>query len=456
MSQQLYILLGKYGDLCELLRLCGLKASRGEHVTVMVSKQYADLLDGISYVDRLVFDGKPHELEQAHTEALKHSDKVKVCQVVGPAEAVRKLVYVPNGSKGALTDSFVKEMWRVCGHLNDWKETARLHFDRRDKQREAKLFEPYISKKRQRILVMAESQSSPFPYANLLWTLLRLKFPKAQLVDLSEVKAERPYDLLTFFEQADALVSVDTFHLHLAAAVPTLPVVAITNDKPSLWFGSPWQPQYVRYIRYGDFPGRCTEILDAIEGCRKEPAEIQQPDFRIVHVWSQYEVGPTNHKRHEAAAKTWAKAYESGNWTPMPIEWGMCGNDTGNVLKDDKRLPFVKDVFRLACQKSRPDDLILWTRADACMSWMILEDLNKDSLVYSHRSLRDSEGLMYHPAIDLFAFPKKWWQAKQHDFPNFVMGYDHHWQRVLLEMLKKDGAKELPFMVWREMEKEAA
>lgn len=456
MSQPLYLLLGKYGDLCELLRLCGLKASRGERITVMVAKQYADLLDGVSYVDRLIFDGKPHELEQAFMEALKHSDKAKVVQVVGPAELVQKLVYVPNGSRGALTDSFVKEMWRVCGGLNDWKENAPLYFDRRDKQREAKLFEPFISKKRQRILVMPQSQSSPFPYANLLWKLLELQFPKAQLIDLSKLKAERPYDLLTFYEQADALVSVDTFHLHLAAAVPTLPVVAITNDKPNLWFGSPWQPQYVRYIRYGDFPGRCVEMLDAVENYRSS-VSIWSGDYRIIHVWSQYEVGPNNYERHELAAKTWQEAYKNGYWVSMPIEWGMCGNDTSNVLKDDRRLPFVKDVFRLACQRARPDDTILWTRTDACMSAKIGAKFAKPGmLAYSHRTVVDDSEEIYNPAIDLFAFPKRWWQAHQHEFPNFVLGYDHHWQRVLFEMLKKDGAVELPFMVWREVGKEAA
>ena len=46
------------------------------------------------------------------------------------------------------------------------------------------------------------------------------------------MKAERFYDLLALFERAKCLVTVDTAHLHLAYACPTLPVVAIIGANP--------------------------------------------------------------------------------------------------------------------------------------------------------------------------------------------------------------------------------
>ena len=57
---------------------------------------------------------------------------------------------------------------------------------------------------------------------------------RCRIVDLCDVRASRIYDLLGLFERASLLITGDTYALHLATAVPRLPVIALVNDNPFL------------------------------------------------------------------------------------------------------------------------------------------------------------------------------------------------------------------------------
>jgi len=471
MTQRILIQLGKTGDVINLLPLALIASKSGKRLAIMACKEFAGVLDGCSYVDAIPFDGGLTDIAKAVEEAKKLSSDVVCCQVLGPPEVVNEYALKPSGKAYSDTESFAKEAWRICGQLDQWKHQPPLVFDQRSEVREAALLSKLNawitgapgeaamnrSKKTKRLLLVAlDGTSSPFKYKRLVMELCRGKFWRTHnVIDLAEYKSERIYDLLALYEKASVLVASDSAPLHLAWAVRKLPVVALINDQPTLWHGSPWRPTHIRHIRYGDFFDRAVEIIEAIEsigdlGCPFNPRHTYN-GCRIVHVWSRYEETEKNAPRRQAAKDSWIRHYANDRWVSCPIEVGSVAKDSANTVKDELRVPLVKDVIRLAMLRADDDDLICLTRADTCFPEdPITKTLVEYAPCYARRMVRDANGrFTYHPAVDLFAFTKKWWRERQRDFPDLLLGKDFYWHRVLMEFIKLNGGKELPFTVYQ-------
>lgn len=270
------ICLGRNGDLMIGMSLFHhIWKTTGIKPQVIVSKDYADTLSGCSYIEPIVFDGNFMQLHEAHKLALLFNKKPVIVQVAGPKTVLDRLVYGGKGLKRG-TDSFQKEMYRVSGHLDLWRFNLPLVFDKRDKEREGRLWDElstdwhYKRKKQPLILVSTSGFSSPFQYTELLWELLKNRFSVGyNVVDISNLKAERIYDLLGIYEKAHCLIATDSAALHLAHAVPTLPVCALIADTPELWHGSAWRPNHISYIRYKNFARDYQVMFNAIENIGK-------------------------------------------------------------------------------------------------------------------------------------------------------------------------------------------
>jgi predicted GH43/DUF377 family glycosyl hydrolase len=458
-NQRIYIQLGKAGDVINLLPLLYLDAQEGKRAAFMVAKDYGSILEGCSYLDPIIFDGHPYELDRAVLLAKSRSDDVKCCQINGPPELVKKFSYEPAGYDKARTGSFLKESWNIAGRLADWAAQPPLVFDRRNPEREAALVDSVIARGREPILVATGGQTSPFPYLDLLLELLRLRFLRRRpVIDLGKVEAEKIYDLLGLFEKAHCLVATDSAPLQLARACE-VPVVALVNDRPLLWNGSDWRPNHVCHIRYRDFPRRAIEMLAAIEGIG-DPGFVKPVGRKIIHAWSGYEESEANKDRRAQAVATWEPLYRDGRWWSTCIEVGALGKDSRySDLGDTQRYPFVRDVIRLACERADADDLICLTRCDTAFVHSLTPRLLSDAPCWSHRILRatgeDDNGHTFHPAVDLFCFSKAWWIENQGEYPaGMVLGLDHHWYRILLEIMRLRGGRELREAVWRDHPKE--
>lgn len=457
MTQKIITLLGRVGDILAFLPVLHAEFKNGQRCGLLVAEEFSGVMDGIGYADKIVFKGDCWDLTKAMAQAWTLSSDVKCVQVAGPPELVKQFSYQPNGQEMALTDSFVKESWKLSGHFALWKTQPPLIFDRRDKARETKLLEAFPKKKKV-ILVAADGKTSPFPHRDLLFKLLKLNFePKYVVVDLAKFKAERIYDLLALYERVHCLVACDSAPLHLAQACPDLPVVALSNDTPSLWHGTPWRANHVCYIRYKDFGNRAVEMLDAIEeiggfGTMKGSAAVK--GRKVVHVWSQYDVTPDNLERHKAACWEWQNVYgEAQNWIACRIDLRAIGKDSRTILKDEKPFPGLKEVVRLGCFRAKDDDVIVLTRADTQFGGPLTkfqyvpsfarrtlrENLLKSECQTSADSFQDT----WHPVCDLFIFTRAWWFEHEKELPDLVMGQDHHWPRVLMELIKKHGGTEL-------------
>lgn len=448
MSQRINILLAKVGDLLAFLPLMWHENQKGNRQAIMTCKTFASVLDGCGYVDVIPFDGHPWEIEKAFVEAKKLSTDVKVVQVAGPPEVVKRLTYEANGQEKATTESFAKEPWKLLNRLEVWKDQPPLIFDKRNEEREVALLALQRLDDRAPILIAASGITSPFPYRALLFELVTRRFLEHQIIDLSTIKAERLYDLIPLYEKAHCLITTDTAHMHLCNAVRALPVVALTQDSPSLWSGSPWKPQHIFHCRYRDFPARAIDLLNSIEmiGMVGTHFRADTKSPKIIHLQNAYqEWCPTK------GADEWSEEYgATDRWIWTPIEPGALGRDSRySPIKDKERNPFVKDAIRLACLRAKDDDLICWTHNDAVLKFGATDDLLKSVPCFSHRTEKDERGQTHHPDVDLFAFTKSWWQSRTSEYPDMVMGSDHHWGRVMKELILKHGGKELPLITWR-------
>lgn len=445
MSNRLYIMLARAGDIISVFPLLKSESDLGQRPSLMVQREFAGLMEGISYADCTVFDGHWLDLDRATAAAKAISDDVKCIQCTGSTETVKRCTYEPSGMTHAECDSFCKEPYRIADKLDLWRTQPRLVFDRRNRDRELGLRQRLVPNKKKVILVAVSGISSPFPYKRTLLELLRLKFKTGYaIVDLSEVKADAFYDLLGLYESAHCLIASDSAPLHLAQACPNLPVVALVQDKPTLWYGSAIRANHICFMRYSDFGARAVEILDAVQDVTR--LWWKSKTATIIHAWSAYELTDENRERHEQASSTWNKDYDSGHWLSRPTQLGASGRDSHIALKDSRRFPFVKDVIRIAAM-SAPDDkaIICLTRYDTCFGDTITDSLLNENLpVWSHRTIRDKAGDTHHPVCDFFAFTLAWWKEHQEECPDLILSPDPWWPRVFMSLLKKGGGRELP------------
>ena len=417
-----YIQLADYGALLNLLPLCLADfESTGKRSAIVTTKPYADLREGVSYVDCKVVDCQPHEMDKAVEWAKSNCGGDIVCtQVNGPIEMVKQFTYEAVGQKSAVTTSWQKEQWKVAENLDRWDECLPLKFDRRDTVREARLMRSVLPNnpgKKPIMLLALNGKSSPFPHKDLLAHLLKTTFgDRWRIIELP--RAARLYDLLALYERASLLVAVDSSPLHLAWAVRDLPVIALANDQPLLWAGSSWRPNMAWYCRYGDFLSRWREMLDVVGEMTDG-----KPSADGFSVWSEYE--------------TKAKAGAYRFWFDLPISIGACGRDSAGLLKDPKRVPYLRDCLRMAIQKAKPGELISLTRPDI----LIGDDgrSNENQAAYAYRM---QEGA-FSPICDLFTAPREWWKDALQDIPDLLLGSDYWWNQCLWAVFLRRGAVDI-------------
>ena len=104
----------KIGDIIGVIPIAYAAHLRGERYGIMACSEFASVLDGISYADKIVFEGKPWQLKEAYEQAKKLCDNVVVTAVNGPIDVIQKYAYEPAGQPGAVTDSFCRESFKLA------------------------------------------------------------------------------------------------------------------------------------------------------------------------------------------------------------------------------------------------------------------------------------------------------------------------------------------------------
>lgn len=244
----LIIQLGRFGDIANILPACKHLAETNGKVGMLVAKEFASILDGVSYVEPVLWSGQYGQLTSAYRWARPRWPEV-LCSQAYDAEGRTDF--------GRQCHSFNMESWRQIGLDGHWGKFP-LVFDRRDKTRESVLVAPYLSQKPMLLLNLAGGHSGPFADWQVWQNEITGRWgDKYNIVDLARIQAARIYDLIGFMDRAEWLVTADTATLHLATA-SKVKLISLQRDG---WEGAlPSSPRSILHMPYSQAAQRLPEV----------------------------------------------------------------------------------------------------------------------------------------------------------------------------------------------------
>lgn len=241
-AMKCWLQLGKAGDIFSLLPILHEEFRlSGQSQNLIVSREYASVVEGLDYITPVIFDGSYMDFNGAFKFAKRHFDRVETPQTHGNTLTIKRK-----------TPSVFFEQWERVGYLEKW-DSIPLVLPRTSK---TTLSGPTI-------LYCDHSQSSPFFFKDDLYKLLQETFPTHQIMRASGMRLKNLRDFLPIMDNADLIVSVETSFLHLSKATTT-PTVAMCADAPDTWRGSPYSKHFAFHCRYGDFESRKQELVAAM------------------------------------------------------------------------------------------------------------------------------------------------------------------------------------------------
>jgi hypothetical protein len=234
---------GRFGDICHSLPAVFEYWTRtGERPRFTAAAEFASILDGCAYLEPI----------SAPVPWQNINDIVQYSKSRFPQdEFVVMACYGVNYSPGYKNHSYLRDSWRLS-QCPFPPETVPLVFDKRNPARE-EVLRQRIGLPERFIAVSTTGKSSPFNHTPTLLADIHTACPTMPIVDIGTIRADRVYDVLGILEWAEVLVTIDTLHLHLSAALPDLPVFALVCDGPALWNRSDWRPQQVWRATYSEY-----------------------------------------------------------------------------------------------------------------------------------------------------------------------------------------------------------
>lgn len=427
--------LGRFGDIINILPILKLIHDNYEKPHLMVSREFASLLDGVSYVEPYIVDFPNHELSRALEIAHKNFKFVLCAQIWGR-----------NFAQSRNTDAYNKESWRNCGMLKHFNNPAMFPlFDQRDPERESSISN-YATVGHDKPFIMVQvtnSISSPFPQGQQILEEIRQSFQnRFHIVDVADIRCDRIYDLLGFMDNAACLVACDTALLHLAAA-SDIPVVALVNPIP--WQGSVLRYNCVARITYAEATHNPLSVLGAITSAvtHSYPSQTdspprQAPARSVFHVYDQrmYPNSRGVDERTFNAQTSWGKLYLNSGVIPVPYITKLRTAD--KTIGDPRSLPYFKDVLKNGMDQAQDEDIIFWTNDDNWLHPDLVDMLRCHVSIYDVCTSRRCEVKSLlptgatpeewnkasdgHMGRDLFAAKKSWLVKHWDKIPDAIIG----------------------------------
>jgi hypothetical protein len=420
--------LGRFGDICNILPIAQHIAETYAKPHLIVSKEFASLLEGCSYVEPYPVDLKNAQINEALAIANREFKFVVNCQIWGQNfEIVKQCA------------SYNRESWRMAGFAHkfddkDWRPV----FDRRDAGREEALWRKLDNGKPMVLVNLTKSVSSPYKGTDTMMFIKESR-PQFNVVDVADLVLHRIYDLVGLIERAACVISIDTAMLHLSAATDTR-VVAIINA--AVWLGSEVRCKPVSVATYATVTREfvlhgidlaVSEIVPAF----KPPQVVTAPERKLIHCVERHtESNPKEQVRKAIAQVSWDVLYADG---VVPAHmWNYPRNALS--IGDIRPLPFLKDLLRFGMDQAGDDDIIFWTNDDNYLHKDLADLLRFHVAVYdvctSQRiEFKNSsfpstpkpphiwkEFDSGHMGRDLFAATKRWLLKHWEELPDFILG----------------------------------
>jgi hypothetical protein len=366
------ISLGRYGDIISQLPVAYASHVQGKRDCFIVSNEFADLLDGVSYCDKRIYHGNRVDLHH-------------VIGLCGGLQDVRVAQVDRNPDTRRIEANYALEGYRLGGFRHLWRHHPYV-FDRRDPQREEKLIEnitqPFIA-------VATSGISSPFANSERLMSAIKSRFPDHTIVDLSKIVAEKFHDMLGILDRASCLVTIDTSFLWLSNAAKC-PTIALVNNG---WYGSPAPVTATSTFRYRDFQPDL--ICDEVE-------KTLLPIGDLVGIVDRF----GQEKRHREAFKSQKMAFSTLLTTQSIAR-------TARDIGDSRPLPMLKEMMEKAIKFSSARDIIVWTNDDVEILdlFPVADHVRKFGAVGIRRDPN-------HIGRELFAFRWDWLADRLYHFPD--------------------------------------
>jgi hypothetical protein len=220
----------RYGDILNALPIAKKWHEQGHVVYWVAHQQFCDLFDGVSYVRPIPYDGKMNDVRAAcdFGKSVMATCGVTAFEIypLKSGDFVTMLTHP--------TEHFSAELWERAGELHEYHALP-LEIDRRDPRREYDLARSLCLRYDQHILPYCfKGHSFGYKHAAQLEQWLIDANAAAgepwQLINLSEIRGYRLYDLLGLLSRSHALLAIDTSVVHLARAVQ-LPTVVVVQER---------------------------------------------------------------------------------------------------------------------------------------------------------------------------------------------------------------------------------
>lgn len=410
--------LRRYGDIINLLPLLRFLAQKqNAPVKLVVHRSFSPVLDGVSYVEPIIWDGDmddPMPAARAHkgVNAQVHGKRLK-----------------PDRSG---INNFARLAWRQLGY--EWDRHTPLIFDKRDEKRERDLVG---NSELPIVAVKMGGFSSPFTERDRLWNLLRAEFGGlCELIDMDKINAERIYDLLGVLDRSACLISVDTAPLWMARG-SRCPVIALTNDVPFL--ASPPVGNVLLRIPYRDIFRRWSEITATIYSTL-----FDLGSDGIVHVFQDFGLvgSPEAKRRNDAARSTWNNLEAR----LFPFQPKRSSKD----LRDPLGVPFIRDMVNAALSSGSERIIVISNndvKLDPALKKAVIESCQRTGCYWAYRV--PAPGQPTDHGADFFAFTRAWWFQHQHLYPDMLLGY-YWWDDLFVRMMRWSGCLERERLYYHE------
>jgi hypothetical protein len=256
--------LGRFGDITNSLPIAFDLHRQGNEIFWYVCPKFAPLLEGVSYVTPVIWNGPETEPAAAIADArAKGYDRVLDIQVKGN----------PNPSP-VKTTNYSSESWARAGYLEKYHILPSV-FDRAKPPPDS--WKPDGSMP---ILAYClDSHSSPYS-GDLRQNLVSwLEAEFASQFTLLPIGAPdwRPDTLAVVLSECRVLISIDSFPLHIgyAAGIPT---IALTNEG---WQGSEPRRNWIAHVTYSESP--FAEGRQKIASALRDVLENRIRPNRLIH-----------------------------------------------------------------------------------------------------------------------------------------------------------------------------
>jgi hypothetical protein len=251
-TQSTFIQLGKLGDIISLLPgLHWLYRQSGLKPRLIVSNEFASVLDGVSYVESV-----PLKL---HWWSGMHNAIAYAKTMFGGATVIQ--CYAHDFSNPGNNDypCFMQSAHHRMGIHQELLTGLPLVFDRRNPERELR-YVPFSDGK-PFIAINTNGQSSPFPHSKLLYDSLHAIKDKLHVVNLNDLRMPRIYDMLGLLDHSSGSIHIDTATLHLAAGSSS-PYIALTRGG---WASSIPRGNCCLQMTYDQYSKRSQDVVGQIQ-----------------------------------------------------------------------------------------------------------------------------------------------------------------------------------------------